>query len=336
MFDTLWYSTRLGQYAYFDGGKLWQTDAIGTGTVIYRAKVVRQAPALAGVFADVGGRQVLISYGKAPLPEVGEAVYVYEAEPAMGTKLAVCKPNPVVAGQYVLYYPTQTGLRYAKALSADVRAMCAGAFPEGAGCLVRSKVTADTVSEAVAEWHALDAAWRQKTAYVGVGQVYQCEVDCERMFGMARSVLSDDRALALKYGLTFDEGLSERFERIVGPETAALGKRVQTAEGVELVIEKTEACWVIDVNGKGVALDQPAANAACSVNRIAAGEVLRQICLRNLTGVILVDFVSMPDRYNRPLLDLLRATAEIDARTHVVDVTALGIVELTRCNEQRS
>ena len=103
-----------------------------------------------------------------------------------------------------------------------------------------------------------------------------------------------------------------------------------------MVIEKTEACWVIDVNGKGVALDQPAANAACSVNRIAAGEVLRQICLRNLTGVILVDFVSMPDRYNRPLLDLLRATAEIDARTHVVDVTALGIVELTRCNEQRS
>ena len=332
MFDTLWYSTKLGQYAYFDGGKLWQTDAIGTGTVIYRAQVVRQAPALEGVFADVGGRQVLISYGKAPLPEVGDTAYVYEAEPAMGTKLAVCKPHPVIAGQYVLYAPDHTGLRFAKGLSPEVRGMCTAAFPEGAGCLVRTKVTADTVAQAVAEWHALDAMWHQKAAYVGVGLVYQCEVDCERFFRNAATVLTDDRALSLKYDLRYDEGLSDRFDRVVNAEMTALMPRVQTAEGVELVIDKTEACWVIDVNGKGVALDQPAEQAALAVNRIAAVEVLRQICLRNLTGVILVDFVSMPDRYNQPLLELIQATAEIDTRTRVVDVTALGIVEMTRRN----
>lgn len=336
MFDTLWYSTQLGQYAYFDGGKLWRTDVIGTGTAIYRAKVLRAAPSLEGAFADVGGRQVLISYGKAPLPEVGDMVYVYETEPAVGTKLAVCKPHPVVAGQYVLYYPDQVGLRFAKALSADVRAMCGAAFPESAGCLVRSKVTADTVAAAVAEWHALVAKWRQNTAYVGVGLVQRCEVDCEQFFRNAKTVITDDRALCMRYGLLFDEGLAARFERSVGTETEGLRQRVQTPEGVELVIEKTEACWMIDVNGKGVALNQPAENAALAVNRLAAYEVLRQICLRNLTGAILVDFVSMPDKFNGQLLDLLTEAARLDARTRVVDITALGIAELTRCNETRS
>jgi len=332
MFDTLWYSTQLGRYAYFDGGKLWQTDAIGSGTAIYRAKVTRPAPALEGAFADVGGRQVLLSYGKEPLPAVGDMVYVYEMEPAVGTKLAVCKPHPVLAGQYVLYYPDQTGLQFAKGLTPDVRGICTAAFPEGAGGLVRTKVTADTVAEAVAEWHALEAMWRQKAAYVGVGLVYQCEVDCERYFRNAATVVSDDRALCIRYNLKYDEGLAARFDRVVPAEMDALTPRVQTEEGVELVIEKTEACWVIDVNSKGAALDIPADNAALAVNRIAAVEALRQMNLRNLTGVILVDFVSMPDKYNRMLLDTLQATAQKDARTRVVDVTALGIVEMTRRN----
>jgi len=330
MWSEIWFSTLAGQYACYLDGRLWAADAIPAGDCVYRARVTRRAPSLGGVFADVGERQVLVSCGKEPLPEAGAYLYVYEVEPPEGHKLAVCKRHPVVAGEYVLYYPDGGDLRFARAVDEETRRLCVAAFPTGVGCLVRSKVGVAEIPSAVAELASLMETWRQKATHVGVGLVHRNALDYERFFRGAIAVRCDDAALATRYGAQYDPDLAARMEREVTPVLASLGDRVRTEQGVELVIDKTEACWVIDVNGKDVALDMPEDNAALYVNRLAATEALRQICLRNMTGVILVDFVSMHARYRPLLMHALEERAQVDVRLRVVDMTALGIVEMTR------
>ncbi|MCL2353552.1 MAG: ribonuclease E/G [Defluviitaleaceae bacterium] len=107
-------------------------------------------------------------------------------------------------------------------------------------------------------------------------------------------------------------------------------KRVWLKCGGSIVIEQTEACVVIDVNsskcftgGDGV---------RCSINMEAAKEALFQIRLRNLSGIIIIDFLRMNIKENMyKLLDFLQAEAKKDRMAIVVvGETTLGLVELTR------
>ena len=117
-----------------------------------------------------------------------------------------------------------------------------------------------------------------------------------------------------------------------------LAKKVWLKSGAYLVIEKTEAMYVIDVNsGKNIAKKDPA-EYIYKINMEAADEMMRQIRLRNLTGMILVDFINMEDaEKDAALLQELRVLAKKDRiLTNVVDVTALGLVEITRKKTTKS
>lgn len=109
-------------------------------------------------------------------------------------------------------------------------------------------------------------------------------------------------------------------------------KQVWLKCGGYLVIEHTEAMTVIDVNsGKCLRKDSPE-ELTLLVNNEAAEEVFRQLRLRNLSGMILVDFVNIRDREQREqFFQKLRQMAKGDrVPTKVHDITALGIVEITR------
>lgn len=113
----------------------------------------------------------------------------------------------------------------------------------------------------------------------------------------------------------------------------ALGKRVWLPCGGYLVIEPTEAMTVIDVNsGKAVSKGKKSKESYLSVNLEAAKEVARQLRLRNYSGMIMVDFISMEkEDDNRILLEKLdRYLREDKVPARLVDMTALGIVEITR------
>lgn len=113
----------------------------------------------------------------------------------------------------------------------------------------------------------------------------------------------------------------------------ALGKRVWLPCGGYLVIEPTEAMTVIDVNsGKAVSKGKKNKESYLSVNLEAAKEVARQLRLRNYSGMIMVDFISMEkEDDNRTLLEKLdRYLREDRVPARLVDMTALGIVEITR------
>ena len=112
----------------------------------------------------------------------------------------------------------------------------------------------------------------------------------------------------------------------------ALKKTVWLKSGGYLVIEPTEAMTVIDVNTGKNTEKRTAEETYFKTNLEAAAEIAVQLRLRNLSGIIIVDFIDMdsPDQ-KKTLLQTLRNYLQKDpVKTAVVDITALGLVELTR------
>lgn len=112
---------------------------------------------------------------------------------------------------------------------------------------------------------------------------------------------------------------------------AALSPRVALAGGGSLIISQTPALTAIDVNTGGA--DQGSRNkTALAVNLEAATEAARQIRLRNISGLIVVDFVPVrDDTAKRDILEALRGASAADPLSpHVVGHTRLGLVEMTR------
>ncbi len=112
----------------------------------------------------------------------------------------------------------------------------------------------------------------------------------------------------------------------------ACQKRVWLKSGGYLVIEPTEAMVVIDVNTGKYSGKKNQADTIRTINLEAAKEICRQLRLRNLSGIIMVDFIDMKEEEDKALLmERLREFAAADpVKTTVVDMTALNLVELTR------
>ncbi len=118
----------------------------------------------------------------------------------------------------------------------------------------------------------------------------------------------------------------------------ALQKRVWLKSGAYLVIEPTEALTVIDVNtGKAIGKQKMEEN-FFRINIEAAKEVCRQLRLRNISGIVIVDFINMKEpEHLKALMDILREEAAKDSvQTTVVDRTSLHLIEMTRKKVHRS
>lgn len=118
----------------------------------------------------------------------------------------------------------------------------------------------------------------------------------------------------------------------------ALQKRVWLRSGAELVIEQTEALTAIDVNTAKNAGRQNADDTILQTNLEAATEVMRQLRLRDVGGIVIVDFIDMRCPEDREvLMGRLREYAARDSEhVRVVDMTPLGLVELTRKRSRQS
>ena len=117
----------------------------------------------------------------------------------------------------------------------------------------------------------------------------------------------------------------------------ALRKKVWLSCGGYLIIEKTEAMWVIDVNsGKSIQGKQKENN-ALKVNLEAAIEIAHQMILRNMSGICMIDFINMNDSnsMNQLISTIQKLLAKDPVGASYIDLTKLQIMEITRTKKER-
>jgi len=140
--------------------------------------------------------------------------------------------------------------------------------------------------------------------------------------------LYKDRKIPLFDKFRVEEQIDEIFD-----------KKIYLNCGGHIIIEQTEGLIVVDVNSGGFSkkkLEQE--EAVFVINTEAAKEIARQLRLRDLSGIIVIDFIDMQKESNRKkLLKILKiALSEDKAKTDVVGISRLGVVEMTRERTRRS
>ena len=134
-----------------------------------------------------------------------------------------------------------------------------------------------------------------------------------------------------EYTLTLRYSLASLLEK-------TLSKRAYLKSGAYLVIEPTEAMTVIDVNSGKSIKGKNAEEQFLKINIEAAKEIARQLRLRNISRIVMIDFINMKEEsHNHELMKNLAEYVRTDpVRTTVVDMTKLGLVELTRQKGKRA
>lgn len=113
----------------------------------------------------------------------------------------------------------------------------------------------------------------------------------------------------------------------------ALHRMIYLNSGATIIIDPTEALTVIDVNtGKAISGKKMTEETFFAINMEAAKEIAAQIKLRNLSGIILIDFINLSDTEKEDVLknELRRLFKSDSVQTEVVDITKLGLMEITR------
>ena len=167
---------------------------------------------------------------------------------------------------------------------------------------------------------------------VSQGELTEIVTDENAIFDELKNIYAESPEMQNKLRFYQDTFPLDKLYSIESKITEALSKKVWLKCGGFLIIEPTEALTVIDVNsGK---FDKKGDSEAFykKVNEEAACEIARQIKLRNISGIIIIDFINMSLESNqKALLDTLsRCVSKDKVKTHVIGMTSLGLVEMTR------
>ena len=158
-------------------------------------------------------------------------------------------------------------------------------------------------------------------------------IDCPEIH-QALNQLSQHYASNIAVELIEDYQRKDLFDRNhIEPQiNQALEQKVDLDCGGTLVIEETEALSVIDVNSASYLGDTDDQKAYLKVNLEAADTAVKQICLRNLSGIIIIDFIDMADSASehQVLKRLKQAFARDRTQPTILDFTALGLVQIAR------
>jgi ribonuclease E len=294
----------------------------------------------------------------------GQSVLVQVTKNPIGAKGARLTQEVSLAGRFVVMVPGQPETYgISKRLPDDerkrLRRVLEGLRPPDAGLIVRTAAEGATDVELRRDVERLRAQWEQISKVASRAKapslVYReptlvVRVIREEFTKEYRGVVIDDRDLyeeVRSYVEAIAPELAERveyydpdveglplYERFHVQEQLlkALDRKVWLPSGGSLIVESTEALTVIDVNtGKNVGRTN-LEETVYRNNLEAADEVARQLRLRDIGGIIVIDFIDMEIRRNRD--EVIRAfrdaLARDKTRTQVFDISELGLVEMTR------
>jgi ribonuclease E len=292
----------------------------------------------------------------------GDEVVVQVVKDAMGAKGARLTGLPSLAGRYLVLVPDSDSQGISRRLPDSERLRLRDVLnqvkPPGYGVIVRTAAMYGSTEEIAADIDRLVKIWQQILADSvngGAPRLVYEEPDLlirvirEHFTGDFRRLLIDSRQaheqvlsylratapdLVQKVALYDEElGLFERYH-VEDQLRKALDRKVYLPSGGHLAIDRTEALTVIDVNTGRFVGSSSLEDTVLQNNLEAAEEIGRQLRLRDIGGIIVIDFIDMEIEINQQkVLRRLRETLAKDkTRTQVFDVSHLGLVEMTRKN----
>ena len=294
----------------------------------------------------------------------GQEIVVQVVKDPLKSKGARLSMNISIAGRYLVYAPQGSGVGVSRRLSDSerdrLRKMVDRTYKGPGGLIVRTAAhgakKADFVRE-IGYLHKLNEVLDRRTEQIEAPDLVFQEadlpvrvlrdvflsdfekaiIDSQKQFERVTSFFQRT-APELVEGVELYEERKPLFEKwgIDKEIESTLGRRVDLASGGYLIIDYAEALTVIDVNsgsftgrGKG-GLEETITR----VNTEAAEEAVRQLRLRDIGGIIVIDFIDMARARNRDkVLKTLRKALDADkSKSYVVEVSPLGLVEMTRQN----
>jgi ribonuclease G len=298
----------------------------------------------------------------------GEEVLVQAVKDPMGTKGARLTTEISLPGRFLVYTPYGDGIGVSRRLEDDERErlkkICKGLeLPEG-GLIVRTAAEGASEEELSGDLKLLLKLWstiRGRAARTAPpALVYQ---EAELPLRIVRDLfIRDFKRVVVDHERTYrrivgylkrtSPELAARVERYKGKEplleksgvreavNSTLNRRVDLPSGGYLIFDYAEAFTVIDVNtgrfvgGRGKSSQGRLEDTITKNNLEAVGEVVRQLRLRDIGGIIVIDFIDMANPKNRQLVEeaLNRELARDRTKTYVVEISPLGLVEMTRQN----
>lgn len=331
---------------------------------IFKGRVQRILPGMQAAFIDIGQSKNAFLYlgsedGSSKITE-GQDVLIQIAKEGFGTKGPKATLEIILPGRYVALAPTQSKIGLSRRIDdkeerVRLREIGEQIKPEDLGLIMRTaaigaeKEECEKDLESLCEiWNHLKTRWdrsdspsllyRDLDLAVRMVRDYftadleEVVVDDQQSYHRIHELLSDYLPeLVHRLNLYQGEenifsfyGLREEIKRLYQ-------RKVSLLSGGSIVIDYTEAMTVIDVNTEKFVGRSHLADTAYQTNLEAVYEITKQIRLRDLSGMILIDFIEMSEAEREQIITIFKNEAKNDRnRVHIAGFTSLGLLEVTR------
>jgi ribonuclease G len=291
----------------------------------------------------------------------GQEILVQIAKNPLGTKGARITNYITLPGRHVVYMPTINHISVSRRIEDEnekerLKQLISEVGNEGAGYIVRTAGQAALRSDFESDVSFLHHLWenlRKKSE--GISAPHLVYEDLNLIFRSIRDLFTNtterlvidsksDYEKCLEFCTTYMPHLTHKIELYKDPMpifdhygveldiNRALGRTIWLKSGGYIIIDQTEALIAIDVNtGKYVGHSDPE-DTILKTNLEALKEVVYQLRLRNIGGIIIVDFIDMANEENKEIVSnaLKQALKSDRSRTRILKISELGLVEMTR------
>lgn len=325
---------------------------------VFKGTVSRIVRSIQAAFIDIGMEQNAFLYmGNRPVTE-GESVIVQIAKDARGTKGPAATRDITLPGKFVVLLLTANYVGISRKINGEeerqrLESICRKLCPENLGLVVRT--AAEGVPEEVLR-QDIDDVVNQYNILLAREKVAKGPTLLHRDLDLSIRIVRDYLSMDLKEIVVDNKDVYKRIKELLDSMSVAvpnlklqeedifayyqLNDAIQEATshvvplpgGGSLVIDHTEAMTVIDVNSGSFNARDNLEETIMEINKQAAVEIARQLRLRDIGGIIVVDFIDMhTDAHKLEIMTVLQDALENDRmRPKVQDITVLNLVEITR------
>ncbi|MCX7627766.1 MAG: ribonuclease G [Methylophilaceae bacterium] len=299
----------------------------------------------------------------------GQPLLVQVVKEPIGSKGARLTTQISIAGRFLVYLPQQRHIGVSQRIEDEsereaLRTRLLSLLPEGAsgGYIIRTLAETATDAELLADLEYLYKAWANiQEASRNAKPRSLIHQDLNLPLRVLRDFLCDETSrIAVDSRETYQKmcdfaqryakGMLDRIEHYPGQRPLfdlygveaeiekALSRKVELQSGGYLIFDQTEALTTVDVNTGSFVGHRTLSDTIFKTNLEAAQTIARQLRLRNLGGIIIIDFIDMEDEIHRTavLEELRKAVARDRVRTSIHGFSGLGLVEMTRKRTRES